>query len=222
MKRFLYLISPSKINVNFYKDLEDILSTKKVKYFQIRLKKYSDSKIIRISKKVKALTKKYKVKLIINDSPVLAKKINADGCHLGQSDVSIKDSRNLLKKEKLDDFIETANVFGNLYGTDKKFVYDQLQISDVILELDWQGAESIKRIFPNAFLISLIPPSYKDLEDRLRGRALDADNTISKRLSESKTEVTKCLNFDFLILNDEFKKALDDLKDIIFNKKKYA
>ena len=101
MKRFLYLISPSKINVNFYKDLEDILSTKKVKYFQIRLKKYSDSKIIRISKKVRTLTKKYKVKLIINDSPVLTKKINADGCHLGQSDVSIKDSRNLLKKEKI-------------------------------------------------------------------------------------------------------------------------
>ena len=101
MKRFLYLISPSKISVNFYKDLEDILSTKKVKYFQIRLKKYSDSKIIRISKKVKTLTKKYKVKLIINDSPVLAKKVNADGCHLGQSDVSIKDSRNLLKKEKI-------------------------------------------------------------------------------------------------------------------------
>ena len=101
MKRFLYLISPSKINVNFYKDLEDVLSAKKVKYFQIRLKKYSDSKIIRISKKVRTLTKKYKVKLIINDSPFLAKKINADGCHLGQSDVSIKDSRNLLKKEKI-------------------------------------------------------------------------------------------------------------------------
>ncbi|MDC3150436.1 guanylate kinase [SAR86 cluster bacterium] len=130
------------------------------------------------------------------------------------------EKEDFLKKEKKNDFIETANVFGNLYGTDKKFVYDQLQISDVILELDWQGAESIKRIFPDAFLISLIPPSYKDLEDRLRGRALDTDNAISKRLSESKTEVTKCLSFDFLILNDEFKKALDDLKEIIFNKKK--
>ena len=115
---------------------------------------------------------------------------------------------------------KTANVFGNLYGTDKKFVYDQLQISDVILELDWQGAESIKRIFPDAFLISLIPPSYKDLEYRLIVRALDTDNAISKRLSESRTEVTKCLSFDFLILNDEFKKALNDLKEIIFNKKK--
>ena len=68
------------------------------------------------------------------------------------------EKEDFLKKKKKNDFIETANVFGNLYGTDKKFVYDQLQISDVILELDWQGAESIKRIFPDAFLISLIPP----------------------------------------------------------------
>ena len=95
-----------------------------------------------------------------------------------------------------------------------------MQISDVILELDWQGAENVKEIFSDAILISLIPPSYKDLEDRLRGRALDTDNIISKRLSESKREVSKCLSFDFLILNDEFNKALDDLKDIIFNNRK--
>ena len=81
-------------------------------------------------------------------------------------------------------------------------------------------AENIKEIFSDAILISLIPPSYKDLEDRLRGRALDTDNIISKRLSESKREVSKCLSFDFLILNDEFNKALDDLKDIIFNNRK--
>ena len=130
------------------------------------------------------------------------------------------EKENFLKKEKLDDFIETANVFGNLYGTDKKFVYDQLQISDVILELDWQGAENVKEIFSDSILISLIPPSYRDLEDRLRGRALDTDNIISKRLSESKREVSKCLSFDFLILNDEFNKALGDLKEIIFNNKK--
>ena len=130
------------------------------------------------------------------------------------------DKEDFSKKENNGDFIETANVFGNLYGTEKKFVYDQLQTSDVILELDWQGAENIKEIFSDAILISLIPPSYKDLEDRLKGRALDTDNIISKRLSESKREVSKCLSFDFLILNDEFKNALDDLKDIIFNKKK--
>ena len=101
MKRFLYLISPNKINKYFYKDLEDVLSSKKIKYFQLRFKKYSDSKIIKTAKKVKIITKKYKVKLIVNDSPVLAKKINADGCHIGQSDGSIKNARNLLKKNKI-------------------------------------------------------------------------------------------------------------------------
>ena len=125
--------------------------------------------------------------------------------------------KDFLKKQKNGDFIETANVFGNLYGTDKNFIYSELQSSNVILELDWQGAESIKKIFSDAFLISLIPPSYDDLENRLRGRALDSDDIISKRLSQSRKEVSKCLGFDFLILNDEFDKALKDLKDIIFN-----
>ena len=125
--------------------------------------------------------------------------------------------KDFLEKQKNGDFIETANVFGNLYGTDKNFIYSELQSSDVILELDWQGAESIKKIFSDAFLISLIPPSYDDLERRLRGRALDSEDIISKRLSQSRKEVSKCLGFDFLILNDELDKALKDLKDIIFN-----
>ena len=101
MRRFLYLISPSKINKHFYKDLTEVLSSRKVRYFQLRLKKHSSSKLLKIARKVKNITKKYKVKLIINDLPALAKKINADGCHLGQSDGSIKNARNLLKKNKI-------------------------------------------------------------------------------------------------------------------------
>ena len=101
MRRFLYLISPSKINKHFYKDLTEVLSSRKVRYFQLRLKKHSGSKLLKIARKVKNITKKYKVKLIINDLPALAKKINADGCHLGQSDGSIKNARNLLKKNKI-------------------------------------------------------------------------------------------------------------------------
>ena len=101
MRRLVYLISPSKINQHFYKNLDEVLSSKKVKYFQLRLKKHSNSKLLKIAKKVKNITKKYKVKLIINDFPALAKKINADGCHLGQSDGSIKNARNLLKKNKI-------------------------------------------------------------------------------------------------------------------------
>jgi len=101
LRRFLYLISPSKINKHFYKDLAEVLSSRKVRYFQLRLKKHSSSKLLKIARKVKNITKKYKVKLIINDFPVLTKKINADGCHLGQSDGSIKDARKLLKKNKI-------------------------------------------------------------------------------------------------------------------------
>ena len=101
MRRFLYLISPNTIKQNFYKDLEEVLSSRKVEYFQLRLKRYSNSKLLKIARKVKTITKKYKVKLIINDSAILAKKINADGCHLGQSDGSIKNARNLLKKNKI-------------------------------------------------------------------------------------------------------------------------
>ena len=124
--------------------------------------------------------------------------------------------KDFIKKKKNGDFVETANVFGNLYGTDKNFIYTELQSSDVVLELDWQGAKSIKKIYSDAVLISLIPPSYDDLENRLRGRATDSEDIISKRLSQSKKEVSECLSFDFLILNDNFDLALNDLKNIIF------
>ena len=101
MRRFLYLISPCTVNQHFYKDLAEVLSSRKVIYFQLRLKKYSSSKILKIAKKVKNITKKYRVRLIINDFPAIAKKINADGCHLGQHDASIENARKLLKKKKI-------------------------------------------------------------------------------------------------------------------------
>ena len=99
MRRFLYLISPNRIDENFYKSLNEALSTNKVKYFQLRLKKYSNRKLIKIGKKIKSITRKHKVKLIINDSALLAKKIDADGCHLGQSDGSINNAKKLLKNK---------------------------------------------------------------------------------------------------------------------------
>ena len=101
LKRFLYLISPNKIKINFYKDLEEVLSSNKVKYFQLRLKNYSFLSILKIGKKIKKITKRNKVKLIINDSINIAKKLNSDGCHLGQSDGSIKEAKTILKKRKI-------------------------------------------------------------------------------------------------------------------------
>ena len=99
LKRFIYLISPNNIRKSFYNDLDKVLSSKKVKFFQIRLKKKSKQNIIKISKKIKQITKKYKVNLIINDSPILAKIISADGCHLGQSDMNFHLAKRYLKKK---------------------------------------------------------------------------------------------------------------------------
>ena len=81
--------------------MKEVLASKKVKYFQLRLKNNSYSQLLKIGKKIRPITKKYKVKLIINDFPQIAKKINADGCHLGQTDVSIKNARKLLKTNKI-------------------------------------------------------------------------------------------------------------------------
>ena len=99
MKKLVYLISPEKIYNNFYDDLTKVLAVKNVKFFQLRLKKLEKNKIIKIAKKIRKITKKYKVKLIINDHPNIAKISNADGCHLGQKDVSIIKSKKYLKKK---------------------------------------------------------------------------------------------------------------------------
>ena len=102
MKRYIYLISPQKIEgIKFYKDLNNILKTNKVKYFQLRLKKVSDLNLLRISRKVKKIVKKNKVKFIINDKPLIAKIVGADGCHIGQKDTNFIISRKILGKNKI-------------------------------------------------------------------------------------------------------------------------
>ena len=97
--RLIYLISPNKLYDNFLIDLRSILATKKVEYFQLRLKKYKTGKILNISKKIKKICKNFNVKFIINDDPIIAKKVGADGCHLGQGDMSINNARRILKNK---------------------------------------------------------------------------------------------------------------------------
>ena len=98
-KKFIYLISPNKISSSFYKNLKLILKTGKVSFFQLRLKNYSLKKKIIIGKKIKNICKKNKVKFIINDDPLLALKLNADGCHLGQKDMNINIAKKILGKK---------------------------------------------------------------------------------------------------------------------------
>ena len=94
--KFIYLISPNKIHSNFYIDLDKIFKTNKVKYFQLRLKFYKTNRIIKISKRIKEICNTYKVKFIINDNPIIAHKVDADGCHLGQKDMNIKKARKII------------------------------------------------------------------------------------------------------------------------------
>ena len=97
--KFIYLISPNKIYQNFYRDLRKVLNSNKVKYFQLRLKKTSKTKIINISKEIIKICKTSNVKFIINDDPLIAKKVGADGCHLGQKDLHIKKAKKILKNK---------------------------------------------------------------------------------------------------------------------------
>ena len=99
-RKFIYLISPNRIKDNlFYYNLEQVLKTKKVSHFQLRLKKQKRKKKISIGKKIKKICKKYNVKFLVNDDPELAKKLNSDGCHLGQKDMDILMARKILKNK---------------------------------------------------------------------------------------------------------------------------
>jgi thiamine-phosphate pyrophosphorylase len=99
-KKFIYLISPNRIkNKNFYKQLEGLFRTKKISFFQLRLKRDKEKNKLIIGKKIKKICKKYKVKFIVNDDPVVASKLNSDGCHLGQKDMKILKARKILKNK---------------------------------------------------------------------------------------------------------------------------
>jgi len=102
LKRYIYLISPQKIRgFKFYEELNNVLKSNKVKYFQLRLKKASLLNLKKIAKKIKKITKKNNVKFLINDKPFVAKMVGADGCHIGQRDMNYKKSRKILGKNKI-------------------------------------------------------------------------------------------------------------------------
>ena len=119
------------------------------------------------------------------------------------------------------DLLESAEVFGNLYGTPKKWVQEQLsQDVDIILELDWQGAKQMKENYPDAVLIFILPPSLKALQERLNKRNQDSEGDIEKRLAQAKIEITNGISFDQVIINDDFELAINDLNLIIHLDKK--
>jgi len=102
LKRYIYLISPQRIRgVKFYKELNQVLKTNKVKYFQLRLKKIHTHNLLKISRKIKKIVRKNNVKFLINDKPFIAKAVDSDGCHIGQKDMDFVNSRKILGKNKI-------------------------------------------------------------------------------------------------------------------------
>ena len=115
-----------------------------------------------------------------------------------------------------DAFVEYAKVFDNYYGTAIESIKCQLKKGQsVILEIDWQGANQVKKKFPNAISIFILPPSKKDLEKRLQQRAQDDQPTINKRMANANNEMLQFKNYDYLVINEDFDIALSDLEIII-------
>ena len=113
-------------------------------------------------------------------------------------------------------FLEYARVFDNYYGTSRQAVDRQLQSgSDVILEIDWQGAQQTRQLYPDCCNIFILPPSRQALEDRLRSRGQDDDSVIARRMQEAIAEMSHYREFDYLVINDDFDEALEMLRSII-------
>lgn len=114
------------------------------------------------------------------------------------------------------EFLESAEVHGNLYGTSRERVAARLAAGeDILLEIDWQGAAQVRRVMPEAIGVFVLPPSLAVLEERLRSRASDSDEVIARRLSAARDEIAHLAEFDYVIINDEFERAVRDLVSIV-------
>ena len=114
------------------------------------------------------------------------------------------------------DFVEHAEVFGNMYGTARSNIKEKLDANiDIILEIDWQGARQVRENMPNSISIFILPPSKNILLQRLTDRGQDDEETISKRMKNSESEMSHYDEFEYLVINDQFDSALNDLKAII-------
>lgn len=115
-----------------------------------------------------------------------------------------------------DEFLEHAEVYGNLYGTSRNWIESRRSAgADVLLEIDWQGARSVKRIFPNMVYIYILPPSIEELQRRLIKRGKDSAEVIERRLGEAREDLKHVHKADYVIINEDFSAALDDLSAVV-------
>lgn len=117
-------------------------------------------------------------------------------------------------------FLEHARVFDNFYGTSHESVNATLAAgNDVFLEIDWQGADQVRRLIPEACSIFIVPPSRETLELRLRGRASDSEDVIERRIADAVSDMRHFSNYDYLIINDDFEQAVSELCAVVLSKR---
>ena len=121
-----------------------------------------------------------------------------------------------LSKIESGDFLEWAEVHGNYYGTSKSWIEAEMASGrDVLLEIDWQGAQQVRKLFPAAIGVFILPPSLDELRSRLSGRGTDAAEIIARRLAAARDEMRHMGEFDYVIINDDLQQALDDLLSVV-------
>jgi guanylate kinase len=121
-----------------------------------------------------------------------------------------------LEMSQRGDFLESAEIYGNLYGTSQSWIQSETAKGrDVLLEIDWQGAAQVRRIFPRCIGIFILPPSLQILEDRLRSRGKDSDEVIVRRLQAARDEITHVAEFDYVIINDRLDDAVQQLRAVV-------
>jgi guanylate kinase len=114
------------------------------------------------------------------------------------------------------EFLESAEVYGNFYGTSQLWIQQQLDAgNDILLEIDWQGAQQVRKLFPQAIGVFILPPSLPVLEQRLRGRGTDSEESIAKRMASAREEITHVDEFDFVIVNEVMDEAIKDLISVV-------
>jgi guanylate kinase len=114
------------------------------------------------------------------------------------------------------EFLEHANVYGNYYGTSRKWIESELSGDhDVLLEIDWQGAQQVRKLFPHMVGIFILPPSLAELRNRLKSRGKDSPEAIEKRMASARDEISHVLEFEYIIVNEQFEAALSDLMAVV-------
>jgi guanylate kinase len=114
------------------------------------------------------------------------------------------------------EFLESAVIYGNRYGTSQKWIeHERAEGRDVLLEIDWQGAQQVRRVIRQVVSIFILPPSPEVLESRLRGRGQDSEEVVARRLAAARHEIAHVSEYDYVIINDDFNRAAQDLRSII-------